>query len=111
MVRDLFFFIITLVLAAIAYITSFDIYIPIFVVVSYLLYYFALGRKYLKKKEQLVRRIHACYHFINAFIISMSVKESLEDAYQSGIRFEDKELNEITPELDTATPICILPNC
>lgn len=100
MIRDLFFFFITLVVAAIAYVSSLNFYIPIFVVISYMFYYFLLGRKHLVKKQQLTNRIHACYHFINAFIISMSVKESLEDAYQSGIRFEDKELNELTPELE-----------
>ena len=100
MIRDMFFFFITLVLAAIAYVTSLDIYIPIFVLFSFTFYYFFLGRKYLIKKEKLAKRIHACYHFINAFIISMSVKESLEDAYQSGIRFEDKDLNEVTPQLE-----------
>ena len=100
MIRDVFFLFITFVIAAIAYITSLDIYIPIFVLLSYSFYYFILGRKYLIKKEKLAKRIHACYHFINAFIISMSVKESLEDAYQSGIRFEDKELNEVTPEIE-----------
>ena len=98
--RDIFFFIITLFLAAVAYLASLNIYIPIFVVFSYTLYYFLLGRKYLIKKDKLTKRIHACYHFINAFIISMSVKESLEEAYQSGIRYEDKELNEITPEIE-----------
>lgn len=100
MVRDALFVLLTLVLAIVAYLTSFDIYIPIFVVASYLLYYFVLGRRYLIKKDRLTRRIHACYHFINAFIISMSVKESVEDAYQSGIRYEDKELNEITENLE-----------
>ncbi len=100
MVRDALFVLLTIMLAMVAYLTSFDIYIPIFVVASYLLYYFVLGRRYLIKKDRLTRRIHACYHFINAFIISMSVKESVEDAYQSGIRYEDKELNEITENLE-----------
>lgn len=100
MVRDALFVLLTVLLAIVAYLTSFDIYIPIFVVASYLLYYFILGRRYLIKKDRLTRRIHACYHFINAFIISMSVKESVEDAYQSGIRYEDKELNEITENLE-----------
>lgn len=100
MVRDALFVLLTLMLAIVAYLTSFDIYIPIFLVASYLLYYFVLGRRYLIKKDRLTRRIHACYHFINAFIISMSVKESVEDAYQSGIRYEDKELNEMTENLE-----------
>ena len=100
MVRDALFVLLTFMLAIVAYLTSFDIYIPIFVLSSYLLYYFVLGRRYLIKKDRLTRRIHACYHFINAFIISMSVKESVEDAYQSGIRYEDKELNEITENLE-----------
>ena len=100
MVRDLFFILISLTLAAVAYFASLDIYVPILVLVLFVFYYFLFGRKYLVKKEQTTRRIHACYHFINAFIISMSVKESLEDAYQSGIRFEDKDLNEVTAEIE-----------
>lgn len=98
--KDVFYIFITLALAIVAYFTSLNIYIPIFVLLSFLLYYLLIGRKLLNKKEQIVRRIHACYHFINAFIISMSVKESLEDAYQSGVRYEDKELNEVTPQLE-----------
>lgn len=100
MTRDVFYLLLTILLAAVAYFTSPNIYLPIGVVVVFNLYYFLIGRKYLIKKDQIIRRCHACYHFINAFIISMSVKESLEDAYQSGIRFEDKELNEITPEIE-----------
>ena len=98
--KDVFYIFITLVLAIVAYFTSLNIYIPIFVLLSFLLYYLLIGRKLLNKREQIVRRIHACYHFINAFIISMSVKESLEDAYQSGVRYEDKELNEVTAQLE-----------
>lgn len=98
--KDVFYIFITLALAVVAYFTSLNIYIPIFVLLSFLLYYLLVGRKLLNKREQIVRRIHACYHFINAFIISMSVKESLEDAYQSGVRYEDKELNEVTAQLE-----------
>lgn len=97
---DFIYILMVLVIAAVSYITSLNIYIPIVVLVTYLFYYFLFGRKILQKRNQLLRRVHACYHFINAFIISMSVKESLEDAYQGGIRFEDKELNEITNELE-----------
>ena len=97
---DFIYILMVLVIAAVSYITSLNIYIPIVVFVTYLFYYFLFGRKILQKRNQLLRRVHACYHFINAFIISMSVKESLEDAYQGGIRFEDKELNEITNELE-----------
>ena len=100
MIRDVFYVLITVALAVVSYFTSPTIYLPIGIVLLFNVYYFLIGRKYLIKKDRLVRRCHACYHFINAFIISMSVKESLEDAYQSGIRFEDKELNEITPEIE-----------
>ena len=98
--KDVFYVLITLALSVVAYFTSLNVYIPIFVVFSFTLYYLVVGRKLLKKKDEKTRHIHACYHFINAFIISMSVKESLEDAYQSGIRYEDKELNEVTAQLE-----------
>lgn len=98
--KDLFFLLITLVVSAVAYFSSMNLYTPILVFVMYLMYYFIFGRKRLVRKEQLTRRIHVCYHFINAFIISMSVKESMEDAYQSGIRYEDKEIKEIAGGLE-----------
>jgi len=98
---DIFYIIISIAVAFICYITSFNLPISLLVLVLYLAYYFLIGRKILERSREKAQHIHICYHFINAFIISMSVKESVEEAYQSGIRFSDKEFNEITKEIES----------
>ena len=52
----------------------------------------------------LIERVHTSYHFINSFVISLSVKDSLEDAYQSGIRINNSRLNDETNAL-TEMPV------
>lgn len=84
----------TLVVTTIAYLSSMNIFITAAIMLIYLLYYFLLARKkftkYLKQQE----RVHSCYHFINSFLVTLSVKESFEDAYESAIRIENKEFKE-----------------
>lgn len=67
--------------------------------------YFFLLRKKFVKYFSLIERVHTSYHFINSFVISLSVKDSLEDAYQSGIRINNKALNEQTAELEDMTVV------
>lgn len=98
---DIVFIVISLVTSAISYIASNNIFIPVGVLLVFELYYFIIGRKMIKKYLSKVNTIHCCYHFINSFIVTMSVKESLDDAYESGIRLENKEFNEETANLES----------
>ena len=98
---DIAFIVISLVTSAISYIASNNIFIPVGVLFVFELYYFVIGRKMIKKYLSKVNTIHCCYHFINSFIVTMSVKESLDDAYESGIRLENKEFNEETANLES----------
>lgn len=50
-----------------------------------------------------MERIHAGYHFINSFIITLSVKDSLEEAYQNGLRMAPQNLIEETNEIENMT--------
>ena len=97
---DIIWIILSAMIAVVSYIASDSFFIPIGVVVVFVLYYFLIGRKRIKKYVSKVNVIHACYHFINSFIITLSVKESLDDAYESGIRFDNKEFNEETMNLE-----------
>ena len=98
---DIVFIVISLATSAISYIASNNVFIPIGVLLVFELYYFVIGRKMIKKYLSKVNTIHCCYHFINSFIVTMSVKESLDDAYESGIRLENKEFNEETANLES----------
>ena len=97
---DIIWIILSAMIAVVSYIASDSFFIPIGVVVVFVLYYFLIGRKRIKKYVSKVNVIHACYHFINSFIITLSVKESLDDAYESGIRLDNKEFNEETMNLE-----------
>lgn len=43
--------------------------------------------------------MHTCYHFINSFIVTLSVKESYDDAFESATRINNKVLNDQIKEL------------
>lgn len=98
--RDLLFIFLSMIIGAVCYLASYNLYIALAIFLLYVLYYFVIGRRFITKRDHLILRIHASYHFINAFIISMSVKESIEDAYQSGIRYDHKEIKELIGPLD-----------
>ena len=52
-----------------------------------------------------MERIHAGYHFINSFIITLSVKDSLEEAYQNGLRVAPQNLLEESNEIENMNVI------
>ena len=100
---DLIFIISSLLISFSAYLATMQIFIPFGIFAIYVLYYFLLIRKkiaqYLHKSEV----VHSCYHFINSFLITISVKESLEEAYQNGLRVAPKSLLEETNEIENMT--------
>ena len=102
---DLIFIISSLVVAFTSYIATTSMYIPIGIFVIYILYYFILIRKRIKRYLSKVEIVHACYHFINSFIITMSVKESLDEAYQNGLRVAPKSLLVETNAIENMTII------
>jgi len=97
---DLIICLICLAVGVIAYLSSSNLIIAIVILSIYLLYYFFVSRKMIKKYNRDINRIHSCYHFINSFIITFSVKESIEEAYISGIKTTNKDLIEETESLD-----------
>ena len=98
---DIIFLVISFVIGAISFAASNNVFFPIGTILVFELYYFVIARKIIKKYLSKVNTIHCCYHFINSFIITLSVKESLDDAYESGIRLENKEFNEETSNLES----------
>lgn len=100
---DLIYIIGSLLIAFTGYLTTSIIYIAIGIFAIYILYYFALIRKRIKKYFKRIEVCHSCYHFVNSFIITMSVKESYEEAYQNGLRLAPKSLLSETSEIENMT--------
>lgn len=97
---DVFYILLSLVIAFTSYLVTETIYIPVGVFFVYVIYYFLLIRKRIKKYLNKIEVVHACYNFINSFIITLSVKESYEEAYQNGLRTAPKSLLEETIEIE-----------
>lgn len=97
---DIVFIILGIFLGILCYFSTKNLIFSILILVIFLVDYFILMRKKFVQYFSLIERVHTSYHFINSFIISLSVKDSLEDAYQNGIRINNARLNAETKELN-----------
>ena len=97
---DIIFVILGLFLGILLYISTLNYIFSIVIFVLFVVDYFVLMRKKFIHYFSLIERVHTSYHFINSFVISLSVKDSLEDAYQNGIRINNARLNAETKELN-----------
>ena len=94
------FIIIGLMLGVLCYLSTNSILYAALIAVVFILDFFILMRKRFVHYFSLIERVHTSYHFINSFVITLSVKESLEDAYQNGIRIKNARLNALTDQLN-----------
>jgi hypothetical protein len=74
--------IIALISGIIAYFATNNIFIAVGVLLVYSLYLFLANKLLLIKYHDNVSKIHECFDFINSFIISLSVKNSLLEAFE-----------------------------
>ena len=71
------FIIIALTASGVSYLVSENIFITIGVFVIYAISSYVLFIPKLVKYEKVIQRFHECYHFINNFIISLSIKKTI----------------------------------
>lgn len=89
--------ILSLIFGVIAYFSSCSYLIAGITLVLTLLYFlFILDRRF-KKHNLKINRFHQCYSFINNFLISLSIKESILGAFESACEGMGDDFNE---ELD-----------
>ena len=86
-------------LGFLCFLSTNSIIFSVIVLLIFALDYLFLMRKRFTHYFDLIQRIHSSYHFINSFVISLSVKDSLEEAYKNGIRINNPRLLAETEEL------------
>ncbi len=86
---DWFALTIAIVILLVAYLTSLNLIIAIATGIIYVAYYFLVAKKMLVNCLNNNKKAHECYNFINTFVITLSVKESLDEAYESATRNAD----------------------
>ncbi len=101
---DVIFVILGIFLGILCYFSTINLIFSIVIFVLFVVDYFVFMRKKFIHYFSLIERVHNSYHFINSFVISLSVKDSLEEAYQNGIRINNARLNAETKAL-TEMPV------
>lgn len=77
--------VISVVIGIITFLASNNYIIAVIALVIYLLYFLIFARKIFNKYQTKIVRFYECYHFINTFIVSLSIKSSLSSAYETAI--------------------------
>ena len=99
------FLILGLMLGALCYLATNNIIYGAGIAMFFILDYLILMNRRFKRYYSLIERVHTSYHFINSFIITMSVKNSVEEAYQNGLRIQSKRLKIETDQLTEMAPL------
>ena len=77
--------IISVILGVSSFVASNNYIVGVICLVLSILYFLFLAKPIFKKYQTKVSRFHECYHFINTFIVSLSIKSTVSSAYESAI--------------------------
>ncbi len=97
---DLISVCIILIVSLISFLTSNNPFVCIGVLLVYSLYYFIFARKRLKIYYEKSRRVHQCYYFVTTYLLTMSIKESYDDAFENAIKNKNDEFSKILNGLE-----------
>lgn len=89
------FLLLSLVCGVISYISLSNIFVSLGIIAVYLIVSIVLINPLLKQYEIKSKRYHENYHFINNFIIALSIKKSIKGALESTLGSMPSEFNEM----------------
>lgn len=78
--------IISIVLGISSFVASNNYIIAAVVLAISILYFLFIAKPLLRKYETKIKRFDECYHFINTFIVSLSIKGTVSSAYESSLQ-------------------------
>lgn len=78
--------IISVILGVASFVASNNFIIAIIVLALSILYFLLIAKPMLRKYEIKIKRFDECYHFINTFIVSLSIKGTISGAYESSVQ-------------------------
>lgn len=89
------FLLLSIVCGVISYISLSNIFVSLGIIAVYLIVSIILINPLLKQYEIKSKRYHENYHFINNFIIALSIKKSIKGALESTLGSMPSEFNEM----------------
>lgn len=90
----------SIIVAVVFYIASDNYFLAAGIFVVYCFAVFSLLLPSLKSFSKVTARYHECYHFVNNFIIALSIKKSIGAALENTIYSTDKSFQEMTSKLE-----------
>lgn len=93
--------IISMILGISAFVASNNIIVGVLVLLISFLYFFFIARKMINKYLIKLNRFHECYHFINTFIVALSIKGVISSAYETSVESMPDEFNKNIENLET----------
>lgn len=93
--------VISVILGISSFVASNNYIVGIVCLVLSTLYFFFLSKPIYKKYQTKVSRFHECYHFINTFIVSLSIKSTVASAYESAASAMPEDFSKNIENIDT----------
>ena len=94
------FVVISALMGVVIYIASENIFLSIGVLTTFIITSFALFIPNLKRFNKVSNRFHECYHFINNFIISLSIKKAISSALENTVLSMNESFVEMMNSLE-----------
>ena len=94
------FLVISLIVSVVSYIALENIYISVGILLFYLLISVFFISPLINKYNKQITKFHECYHFINNFIISLSIKKSITGALETTVPSMPSEFNDMFAGLE-----------
>lgn len=102
---DAIFGIIGLLISGLCFFSTNNIIFSVALFLITMVDYFLVLRKRFDSYYSLTERVHTAYHFINSFIITLSVKDSYDDAFENASRIDNKKLKDEANNLENLTTV------
>ena len=96
--------VISLVLSFVCFFATSNIFVGVGVLVLCIAFYFALIYKKLSAHKTNTQKIHECYLFINNFLITLSIKGSLNAAFDATRTAISDDYSEYVASIEEMTP-------
>lgn len=97
------FVILSLAFSGITFLVAGSIYFALGVLLISLLYFFLLAYPRIKNSGIKKARFHDCYHFINTYIVSLSIKGSIKVAYEDTANTMSESFKKINDSITEMT--------
>ncbi len=94
----------TIIIGFVAFYATSNVFIGGGVLIAGIIFYFLVIYKILQKYILKINRIHECYLFINNFLITLSIKESLNAAFEATTNSISEDFSEYVLSIGELNP-------